>query len=249
MKLRPPVVDYRKLRLHNLNTPEFRHLWLLLYWIGYLIAFMFIERLTPAATHYTVHHWLDDVIPFCEWFLIPYVSWIVSLAWISLYTLAYDIEEFKYFMYNLILTTGTTIIIYIIWPNQQLLRPDLSTLGRSNLLTWGASIIYGVDTNTNVCPSLHCIGAFCVAYAVTSCPRFHTRGWKIFAAVWALMVCASTVFMKQHSIMDFFAAIPFAVIGYFLFYFPRRKAIAAKAAKAAREKAASEQPADPAQAA
>lgn len=235
MKLRPPVVDYRKLRPSNLNSPEFRHLWLLLYWIGYLISFIFIERLTPAAYHYPVHMWLDDVIPFCEWFLIPYVSWIVSLLWMSLYTLAYEIEEFRYFMYYLILTTAIIVGIYIVWPNEQLLRPDLSTLGRSNLLTWGASIIYGVDTNTNVCPSLHCTGAFAIAFAATSCPRFHTRKWKIFFAVFAVLVCASTVFMKQHSIVDFFAALPLIILGYFLFYFPRRKAIAAKA-QAEREK-------------
>ena len=37
MKLRPPVVDYRKLRPSNLNSPQYRHVWLLLYWIGYLI--------------------------------------------------------------------------------------------------------------------------------------------------------------------------------------------------------------------
>lgn len=235
MKLRSPVVDYRKLRPSNLNSPEFRHLWLLLYWVFYLLSFIFIERLTPAAYHHPVHMWLDDVIPFCEWFLIPYISWHVSLAWISLYTLAYDIEEFKYFMYNLILTTGLTILIYIVWPNEQQLRPDLTELGRSNFLTWCTSIIYTMDTNTNVCPSLHCIGGFAVSLAAVSCPRFRSRKWKIFFAVFALLVCASTVFMKQHSIVDFFAALPLIILGYFLFYFPRRKAIAAKA-KAEHEK-------------
>ena len=229
MKLRPPVLDYRRLRLSNLTSPEFRHLLLLLYWIAYLLSFIFIERLTPAAYHHPVHMWLDDVIPFCEWFLIPYLMWHASLVWISLYTLAYDVEEFRYFMYNLIVTTIIAIATYIIWPNEQQLRPDLTELGRSNLLTWGTSIIYTMDTNTNVCPSLHCIGGFAVAMAAVSCPRFNKPGWKVFFFIFAMMICASTVFMKQHSIVDFFAAIPVIILGYFLFYFPRRKAIAAKA--------------------
>ncbi len=229
MKLRPPVVDYRKLRPSNITSPEYRHVFLLLYWIAYLLSFIFIERLTPAAYHTPVHMALDDMIPFCEWFLPAYMSWHVSLVWISLYTLAYDVEEFRYFMYNLILTTGLAILIYIIWPNEQQLRPDLTALGRENLFTWGASIIYAVDTNTNVCPSLHCIGGFAVAISAVSCPRFNKPGWKVFFLIFALLVCASTVFMKQHSIADFFAAIPLMVLGYFLFYFPRRKAIAAKA--------------------
>lgn len=229
MKLRPPVVDYRKLRPSNLTSPQYRHVCLLLYWIGYLVSFIFIERLTPAAYHHPVHMWLDDVIPFCEWFLFPYLAWHVSLLWISLYTLAYDVEEFRYFMYNLILTTVIVIAIYIFWPNEQHLRPDLTALGRSNILTWGVGIIYTMDTNTNVCPSLHCIGGFAVAFCVVSCPRFNKPGWKVFFYALALLICASTVFMKQHSIVDFFAAIPLILLGYFLFYFPRRKAIAMKA--------------------
>ena len=239
MKLRPPVVDYRKLRPSNLTSPQYRHVWLLLYWIGYLVSFIFIERLTPAAYHHPVHMWLDDVIPFCEWFLFPYLAWHVSLLWISLYTLAYDVEEFRYFMYNLILTTVIAIAIYIFWPNEQQLRPDLTALGRSNILTLGVGIIYTVDTNTNVCPSLHCIGGFAVAFCAVSCPRFNKPGWKVFFYALALLICASTVFMKQHSIVDFFAAIPLILLGYFLFYFPRRKAIAMKA-KAEAESAAAQ---------
>ena len=237
MKLRPPVVDYRRLRPSNITSPEFRHVLLLLYWIAYLVSFIFIERVTPAAYHHPVHMWLDDLIPFCEWFLIPYMSWHVSLLWLSLYTLAYDIEEFRYFMYNLILTTAIAVLVYIIWPNEQQLRPDLETLGRSNFFTWGTSIIYTMDTCTNVCPSLHCIGGFAVAFGAVSCPRFNKPGWKVFFLIFALMICASTVFMKQHSIVDFFAAIPLILLGYFLFYFPRRKAIAMKAKQEA-EKAA-----------
>ncbi len=228
MKLRPPVIDYTKLRLNNLFSPTYRHVLLLLYWLAYLLSFIFIERLTPAASHAVVWCKLDDYIPFCEWFIFAYMSWHVSLLWMSLYTLAYDIDAFKRFMYNLILTTVIAVATYIIWPNQQLLRPDLDTLGRSNLLTKAVGLIYTVDTNTNVCPSLHCIGGFAILLAARSMPQFRTRGWTAFFWVFALLVCASTVFMKQHSIVDFFAAIPVVLIGYFCFYFPDRKKIAAK---------------------
>ena len=128
MKLRPPVIDYRRLRLHNLCTPEFRHVLLLLYWPAYLLSFVLIERLVPAAHHATVWCPLDDLIPFCEWFIFPYMSWHVSLLWMSLYTLAYDIGAFRRFMWNLILTTAIAVAVYIIWPNEQLLRPDLAAL-------------------------------------------------------------------------------------------------------------------------
>ena len=214
MKLRPPVIDYRRLRLNNLCTAEFRHVLLLLYWPAYLLSFILIERLCPAASYTAVWCPLDDLIPFCEWFIFPYMSWHVSLLWMSLYTLAYDIGAFRRFMWNLILTTAIAVAVYIIWPNEQLLRPDLAALGRDNLLTRAAGIIYTVDTNTNVCPSLHCIGGFAIFFAAVDLPRFRTKGWISFFLVFALLICASTVFMKQHSIVDFFAAIPVILIGF-----------------------------------
>ena len=220
MKLRPPVVDYRKLRPNNLLSPEFRHVLLLLYWLAYLLSFILLERLLPAAEYNTVWCRLDDLIPFCEWFIFAYMSWHVSLLWMSLYTLAYDIPAFKRFMWYLILTTILAEIVYVIWPSQQLLRPDLTTLGRSNILTWAAGVIYTVDTNTNVCPSLHCIGGFAILFAALDMPRFRTKGWAAFFTVFALLICASTVFMKQHSIVDFFAAIPLIVIGWLVIYLP-----------------------------
>lgn len=220
MKLRPPVVDYRTLRLGNLLSPAFRHVLLLLYWPAYLLSFILIERICPAPAYHTVRCALDDLIPFCEWFLFSYVSWHVSLLWMSLYTLAYDIAAFRRFMWNLILTTAIAIAVYLIWPSQQLLRPDLSALGRENLLTRAVGLIYAVDTNTNVCPSLHCIGGFAILFAALDMPRFRTRGWTVFFVIFALLICASTVFMKQHSAVDFFAALPVILIGWLIIYLP-----------------------------
>lgn len=229
MKLRPPVVDYRTLRLSNLLSPAFRHVLLLLYWPAYLLSFILIERLCPAPAYHTIRCALDDLIPFCEWFLFSYVSWHVSLLWMSLYTLAYDIAAFRRFMWNLILTTAIAIAVYLIWPSQQLLRPDLSALGRENLLTRAVGLIYAVDTNTNVCPSLHCIGGFAILFAALDMPRFRTRGWTVFFVIFALLICASTVFMKQHSAVDFFAALPVILIGWFACYFrPWKRAFSRK---------------------
>ncbi len=231
MKLRPPMIDYRQLRLNRLFSPEFRHVLLLLYWPAYLLSFVLIERLCPAQAYHTVHCKLDDLIPFCEWFIFPYISWHVSLLWMSLYTLAYDIGAFRRFMWYSILTTTIAVAIYIVWPNQQLLRPDLSTLGRENLLTRAVGFIYTVDTNTNVCPSLHCIGGFAILFAALDMPRFRTKGWTAFFIIFALMICASTVFMKQHSAVDFFAALPVTAIGWCACYLrPWKKAFSAKKA-------------------
>ena len=104
MKIKPPVVDYRKLRLNNLFSKEFRHLWLLTFWILFAVLFYSAEAVHPTDFYYDMY-WpaLDDAIPFCEWFVIPYVWWFVFMLGIHLYTGLYDIEQFKKLMYYIIL--------------------------------------------------------------------------------------------------------------------------------------------------
>ena len=46
-----PSVDYRRFRFSRLNTPEFSHVWLLLYWPIFGLGFSYVERFYPVA-HY-----------------------------------------------------------------------------------------------------------------------------------------------------------------------------------------------------
>ena len=82
--MRKPEIDYRTFRLSKLNDPQFAHLKLLGGWIGYFIMYFLTENLIPAESCHVVHCWIDDLIPFCEWFLIPYVFWTTALNCISL---------------------------------------------------------------------------------------------------------------------------------------------------------------------
>ena len=71
--MRKPVIDYRTLRIHNLTSPQFRHLFLLLGWVVYFILYFLTENLIPAEDCYPVWCPLDDIIPFNELFVIPHV--------------------------------------------------------------------------------------------------------------------------------------------------------------------------------
>ena len=216
--MRTPVVDYRKLRLHNLHTPEYSHLLLLLGWVGYFLMYTITETFIPAENCHVIHCWLDDVIPFLEIFVIPYVLWylliVVSLGYFALY----NIESFKKLQTYIIITQIIAMICYIAYPTRQDLRPE--SFERDNIFTRVVGFMYVFDTNTGVCPSLHCIGGFAIFFAAVDMPRFRTKGWIAFFLVFALMICASTVFMKQHSIVDFCAALPVVAIGWLAVYLP-----------------------------
>ena len=82
-------------------------------------------------------------------------------------------------------------------------------------------LIYTLDTNTGVCPSLH------VAYSLAILAVYWrdeniSRLWKAILLVLVVLISLSTAFVKQHSMVDVFAAIPTALIGDWLIYHRRK---------------------------
>lgn len=207
--MRKPVVDYRQLRLSNLTSPKFRHLLLLLGWVGYFLLYFLTENLIPVEKCHPVWCPLDDIIPFNEWFVIPYVGWYVLIV-ISLgYFALYNIDNFKGLQTYIMITQAVAMIIYIIWPSRQDLRPE--EFPRENVLTWIMGIIYGADTNTGVCPSLHVAYSLGIASAWLK-EKSASVPVKIIVSVFVFFVCISVAFTKQHSVVDIFAALPVCLL-------------------------------------
>ena len=98
----------------------------------------------------------------------------------------------------------------------QELRPDL--FERDNVFTRFISAFYKFDTNTNVCPSLHVIGSFAVLFCAWHSELFSTPKWRAAFLSAAIIISLSTVFLKQHSILDVLAAIPICALGYIVVY-------------------------------
>lgn len=210
------MTDYRSFRLSKLNDPEFSHVKLLLFWPLYCLLFTFVERFYPVETYIPMHCALDDVIPFCEFFLIPYVFWFVFLIGMIVYLFFFDVPAFRRIMYFIMITYMVTIIIYLIFPTCQDLRPEV--FPRDNVLTRFMADYYEFDTNTNVCPSIHVIGSVAVMLASFDTKRFSSFGWRTAFTIATILISVSTVFVKQHSVLDVLLAIPLCAIAYFVVY-------------------------------
>lgn len=209
-------VDYRQFRLSKLNTPEFQHLRLLLFWPLFGILFYLAERGNLTSIYFPMHCALDDKIPFCEWFLIPYLFWFVFLAGMHLYLLLFDVPLFEDFMRYIIITYSAGLIIFFLFPTCQYLRP--SVFPRDNILTQMLASFYAFDTSTNVCPSLHVVGSLAVTFAGWRCKKLQSMGWKLFFGIAGVLVSISTVFVKQHSAIDLAAGLIICVLAYPLIY-------------------------------
>ena len=68
-------VDYHGFRLSRINEPRFRHLWLLGTWLIYFALYFLTENLIPAERCHVMHCFLDDLVPFNEYFLNFYTGW------------------------------------------------------------------------------------------------------------------------------------------------------------------------------
>jgi len=216
-------LDYRQFCFSKLNTPQFSHLKLLLGWVVYFALYFLTENLIPVEKCHVIHCKLDDIIPFCEWFLLPYVFWYALIIFSLGYFALYDVDGFKKLQTYIIITQIVAMAIYIIYPSCQNLRP--TNFPRENFLTDCIGYIYVFDTNTGVCPSLHCAYSIGIA-SVWLKSRNVSWIWKAFITIAALLICLSTMFIKQHSAVDFFAALPVCLLAELLVFkvFYKKKA-------------------------
>lgn len=213
--MKKPVVDYRGLRWSNLRSPQYRHLLLLGGWLVYFSLYFLTENLIPYESCHVIHSRLDDWIPFCEVFVVPYLLWFFLVAGSLLYLLLYDVAAFRKLCIYIMITQAGAMLVYILWPNIQLLRPG--TMPRDNFFTWILGIVYSFDTPTGVLPSLH------AAYSIAILSVFEHRKdtalwWRILLPIFVVTIIAATFLVKQHSVLDAVAAIPLCLIGEALIY-------------------------------
>lgn len=188
---------------------NFKHLLLLIFWPLYLISFYIAERVF-ILDYISVSSSIDKFIPFCEFFIIPYVFWYLFLFFISVYTLFCDVSAFKKFMWFLIITFGISTVIFLVVPTEQLLRP--SEFESEGFFINAVQFLYQIDTNTNVCPSLHVVGSFGVLFTAWNAKGLNTVFYRTLFTIITLLITASTVFLKQHSIIDVLVGIAFSFL-------------------------------------
>ena len=206
----------RNHRFPKIGTIDnYRHFWMISVWAAYLILYVIAEKVV-TTDYYSVHIALDDLIPFCEWFVIPYCLWMALLACTAVYLLFWDAENFKRFTAFIGLGFIPVIIFDMIFPNGQDLRP--LAFEHHNIATWLVGRIYAADTNTNVFPSMHVIGSVALYAASLYTPAFRRRKLHWVMLPLAILISISTAFIKQHSCADILYALPYSAIVWWLVY-------------------------------
>ncbi len=197
---------------------ELYHGWpMAFYLIGYLVYFNIIEMI-PRTYYLRIALPIDRVIPFCEIFVVPYLSWFFFVT-IGL-VVSYRKDRDAYDAMSTTLMIGMTIFLLIstFLPNRQPLR--LIEMPRDNVFTRLVAWLWTTDTPTNVWPSIHVFNTAAVWMAVMKSgqPFFKRLSVRIGITVWSVLIILSTVFIKQHSMFDMLTALGLIAVCYIRIY-------------------------------
>jgi len=191
---------------------EYKRIWVMLPFVVGMLWFTLLESQLPIADYY-VEVPLDDEIPFVPLFVVPYLGWYAYVGSALVYFFIKSPGAFVRMGMFLGMGMLVSCCVFALYPNGQMLRPVNPGSG-----IYGDIIrsIYRSDTSTNSLPSIHVIYSLATHAAIV-----HHMEWKrkfsptrigpftlrIASFVSCMVICASTVLIKQHSVVDGVAAL------------------------------------------
>ena len=190
------------------------YFWMLFLFIPYVIIFGLVGHLCEPVIY--IHSVVDDMIPFNEWFIIPYVMWFpyVALHFIRLFYK--DTREYLSYMVAQFIGLYVCDIFFILVPNGVDFRPPAPTGGLTGFL---CGIVFGLDEPTNVFPSIHVMVSWVVFFSMLHCKMYKQYKWAIpVYFILSTAITLSTMYLKQHSFIDVVGGLIGSVILYLIVY-------------------------------
>lgn len=180
----------------------------------YFVWFFLLEQFREPVL--MIHSSLDDRIPFCEYFIVPYLLWFVWIAGTIIWFYKHSREDFHHVCRYMFTGMIICLIIYTILPTGLELRPQLTN---DNIFSKLIAVLWEVDTSTNVCPSIHVFNSIALNTVIQHSEAFkHKKLVHAGSYVLAIAICMSTVMLKQHSVIDVFWGCVLGIVLYPLSY-------------------------------
>lgn len=159
------------------------------------------------------------MIPFCEFFIVPYLLWFPYMIFAVIYFIFFNKNKHEYYqlIFNLMMGMTIFLIVSYLYPNIQHLRP--SEFPRENIFADAVRMLYATDTPTNILPSIHVFNSLAIHMSLTNCQALREhRGIRYGSLILTVLIIMSTMFLKQHSVIDVCMGATLALFGYIVFY-------------------------------
>ena len=190
---------------------------LAIFGVIYVLWFYLLEHRTNVQ-YMVVHMNIDDYIPFCEYFVVPYLLWFAYVPAVLGYLFFKDRRNYD--RCAVFLCTGMMIFLVIstFIPNIQHLR--LHTMPRHNVFTVLVSQLWQTDTPTNLFPSIHVYNSLGAHFAVMNNETLSGKKWvRRGSLILCVSIILSTMFIKQHSMFDVLMAFIMGAVMYAAVYY------------------------------
>lgn len=152
----------------------------------------------------------DNYIPFIPAFVIVYIFFYVFMFGTVIYSfLKHKKDDFKLLALSIIIANIVAYIIYFFFQTKDIRPLLLSTGIFSSIL----SIIYHIDNVYNSFPSGHAYLTTVIALYWLNDMKEHQ---KILITSLSVLIVASTLFVKQHFILDSLSGIALGAISFFV---------------------------------
>lgn len=154
---------------------------------------------------------IDAQIPYVPVFFLPYILCFVSWALMYLYIAGLGEKRRSAFVAAALCSSAVFGALFVLLPTEMERPTELGT----GLFGALAAIVYGADTPVNLFPSFHCFASWLCFVGVRGAKEAGLFV-KLYAFFVALLVFASTMFVKQHYFVDFIPAVFFAELFWLL---------------------------------
>ena len=160
---------------------------------------------------------LDRALPLQPAWALVYGALYAFLIVLPVFVVRQDDHIRRTFLAYLMMWIAA-YICFVLYPT---IAPRPTKISRTGFVVWGLRFLYDADPPYNCFPSLHVAHSFVSAF---TCLRVHRR-LGLFAMLCASLVGLSTLFTKQHYILDVVAGVVLASLAYIAFLrdYPREK--------------------------
>jgi membrane-associated phospholipid phosphatase len=171
----------------------------------------------PGRTLHVPELALDRALPLQPAWAIVYGVLYLFLIVLPVFVVRQE-EHIRRTVFAYVTIWITAYVVFLTYPT---IAPRPAEVIGKGFAVWGLRFLYDADPPYNCFPSLHVAHSFVSAL---TCYRVH-RGVGIAAAICASLVGLSTLFTKQHYILDVIAGVLLAWIAYavFLRRYPRHE--------------------------
>ena len=191
-----------------------REYWTLFGILSFIVPYTLINNFSLSREAYHLLLPIDNLIPFVPSFVLFYMLTFAYLIVVP-YILIKDKKQFAALSLSFISIMLIGYIIFLLFPVKTILRPENIASGFWNGLV---KMSYLADApGFNNFPSLHVALSLLVSLIVYNHDKKHWWVWIMFSGI-----MFSTMFIKQHYIIDVVAGILLGIIGYLVYLWLRK---------------------------